>query len=100
MPPARIWTEAEDARLREIGGTMTAQRIAAEIGCCRQALIERERLLGIQRCVIKPRGQGPRPSRAKSYAPAPAITRDWFPLPAGHDVTWTAISREPWPKVG
>lgn len=104
MPSARIWTEAEDNLLREIAGKLQADRVALKIGCCRDTVIQRERVLGIVRCMRAPAAPPKvRPTQSKSYATM-AYTRDDSPLRAGHPETWGAINRgtilegEPWPQ--
>jgi hypothetical protein len=105
MPAARNWTEAEDNHLREIAGKVPAERLGMKFGCCRQTVIERERLLGIVRCVRRPKGHAEVKRTRSKYYEAMNYVRDEFPLRAGHPETWNLINRGtvldgmPWPLV-
>ena len=88
----RVWTEAEDASLRELldqgGSTIDA---AARFGCCRQHALAHAKAIG----AVKPRTPYVKPrSNASLYYddPLPAWRKDWWPLPAGHPVPWRAIT--------
>jgi len=104
MPAPRKWTEAEDNLLRSIAGKIPAERVAMKIGCSRDSVLCRERLLGVVRCVRRPKGH-PEVRRTRSkYYEATSCVRDEFPLPPGHPETWNLINRgtvlegTPWPK--
>lgn len=77
MNPKRIWT-ADEIALLHIGGLSNreiARRLLVSEALIRKKLIE-----------LRP--------------PESSVTSEreqWWPLPAGHPVSWQAISDQPWP---
>lgn len=88
-----IWTAEQDAALAAVlkaGGTTTDA--AQRLGCCRQHALARAKVIGLRQS----RNGYVRPPSARSiyYAGALPEGRDsWWPLPAGHPVSWTCIVR-------
>lgn len=88
MPAPRTWTDGEIKRLQELNGSVPAEALASEFGCCRSALIEKEHRLGIRRNRL-----ASAPIATSKYHPLPPFPRDWQPLPAGHPETWGLLTR-------
>lgn len=97
----RNWTDAEIGRLRRAGGLISSTVLALEFNCCRSAVLDKERKLGIRRQKREARGRTP-VTKSKYYA-VPPFPRDEQPLPAGHPETWGLLTRgtvldgTPWP---
>ena len=80
MPRKTIWTDGQDAQIRRLrteGASWDV--IALALGLARWTVIERARVIGVER------------------APVNAVTvldeADRLPLPAGHADSWDAINR-------
>lgn len=84
MPSKRDWTEAEDALVRRIGtpdGPLKSE-VARALGCAAWTVHDR----------MKAIGHRPEALDRQIVDEAPEdLTRD--PLPAGHTISWGAITR-------
>jgi len=81
VPRKIVWTEGQDAQIRRLrteGASWDV--IALALGLARWTVIERGRLIGVERP----------PANALTAADEP----DRAPLPAGHTETWDAINRD------
>lgn len=89
MPSARIWTEAEDATIRDmLAAGRSFDDVAEIIGVARWTAVERARHISARRIVAVPE-------------PVEAAPDPWrAPLPAGHPVSWGVIARGwEWPNL-
>jgi hypothetical protein len=84
MPPKHVWTEPRDTQLRRLrhdGADWGA--IAATLSMSRNAVMERARRIGARL---------PPPESVASAQARLLMDPSRDPLPAGHTVTWTAIT--------
>ncbi len=88
MPISHTWSPLADRHLLHMRAAGLPWRvIAAELQVGRNAAIERARRLGVR---VQTRMM-PAPRPTPEPAPAPA-RNDRAPLPAGHPITWCAIT--------
>ncbi len=86
MSAPRIWTDAENALIAAMRSNRAHWDVIAErIGVHRTTLIYHAKQIGLWT------------PEFQETAVERETRRDWWPLPAGADVTWLAISNEPWP---
>ena len=81
MPRKTAWTEGQDSQIRRLrteGASWDV--IALALGLARWTVIERARLLGVE--------------RPPAHAAAVLDESDRPPLPAGHSESWGAINRD------
>lgn len=92
MPAPYPWSEAEDELIRvRRASAVKWDVIAAEIGVCRQCVVDRAKRLGLWSSDVRV---------AATVDPDTTDTRDWWPLPAWHPITWEPISRGmEWPRA-
>lgn len=79
MPRKTVWTEGQDTQIRRLrteGASWDV--IALALGLARWTVIERARLLGVE--------------RPPAHAAAVMDESDRAPLPAGHTESWGAIN--------
>lgn len=92
MPAKRIWTEQERATiagllLSRVTSDDLATRFGVSPGHMRKAISS----MGLRYQAVPRASIPPRPSIPESRC------QNWWPLPAGSDATWRAISDQPWP---
>ena len=96
MPVKKRWTPNEDASVRlwcSQGLTWTEQ--ALRIGVHRDTVLARAHLIGVKLAAL-PVEEPPVEERLRRSLSQHSGGDAWLPLPAGHPISWGALTRGTW----
>jgi hypothetical protein len=80
MPPPHDWTESEHALIRARRPHTSWDDIARELGIARWTVIDHAKRVGLWTSDQKPLPETTEPNRER------------WPMPAGHETSWSAIT--------